>query len=312
MLALAILLSLPLALASCSINKFATKSVANSLTKGPDVFGTDDDPDLIEAALPFGLKTMESMLSTLPEHQGLLLNLCKGYAAYSYAFVQSEGDLLVNSDYARSEQLHQRAYKLYLRARNYGLRGLEVRYKGISSGLQTDPAKAAARIESRDVPMLFWTAAAWGSAISMGKDKPEMLADLPAVRALIERGLVLDESYEEGALHEAMIVLEALPAAMGGSVDRARQQFNRAVELSHGGKASPYVTMALSVSVMNQDRAEFRDLLGKALAVDPDKDPANRLETVVTQRKARSLLDRQDEFFVDDSSAPDSTKSKEK
>jgi len=309
---LALLAALPLALTSCSINKIATKSVANSLTSGPDVFGTDDDPELIEAALPFGLKTMESMLNTLPEHEGLLLTVCKGYTAYSYAFVQSEGDLIVNSDYARSEELHQRAYKLYLRARNYGLRGLEVHYKGITTGLQTDPAKAVARIEKKDVPMLYWTAASWGSAIAMGKDKPEMLADLPAVRALVERGLALDESYEAGALHEASIVLEALPAAMGGSVDRARKHFDRAVELSHGERPGPYVTMALSVSVMNQNRGEFRQLLGKALAIDPDKDPANRLQTVVTQRKAKSLLDRQDEFFVDDSSTADTSRTKEK
>jgi len=309
---LALLAALPFAVSSCSINKIATKSVANSLTKGPDVFGTDDDPELIEAALPFGLKTMESLLTTLPEHEGLLLTVCKGYTAYSYAFVQSQGDLIVNSDYAGSEALHQRAYKLYLRARGYGLRGLEVHYKGITSGLQTDPGKAVARIEKKDVPMLYWTAASWGSAIALGKDKPEMLADLPAVRALVQRGLALDESYEAGALHEAMIVLEALPAAMGGSVERARQQFDRAVELSHGERPSTYVTMALSVSVMNQNRHEFRSLLEKALTIDPDKDPANRLQTIVTQRKARSLLDRQDEFFVDDASASDTTRTKEK
>ena len=303
---------LALALPSCSINKMATNSVANSITKGPDVYGTDDDPELIRDALPFGLKTMESLLATLPEHEGLLLTLCRGYTQYAYAFVQSEGDLVVNSDYARSEALHQRAYKLYLRAHGYGLRGLEVHYKGITSGLQTDPAKAVARIQKKDVPMLYWTAASWGSAIAMGKDRPEMLADLPAVRALVQRGLALDESYEAGALHEAMIVLEALPAAMGGSVERARQQFDRAVELSHGERPGTYVTMALSVSVMSQNRAEFRSLLDKALAIDPEKDPANRLQTIVTQRKARSLLERQDEFFVDDASASDTTRTKEK
>ena len=71
---------------------------------------------------------MESLLAAVPDHEGLLLTLCKGYTTYAYAFVQSEGDLLVNSDYARSVTLHQRALQLDLRARGYGLRGLEARY----------------------------------------------------------------------------------------------------------------------------------------------------------------------------------------
>ena len=304
-------LLLPLALSACSINKMATKSVANSLTSGPDVFGTDDDPDLIKDALPFGLKTMESLLATLPEHEGLLLTLCKGYTQYSYAFVQSEGDLIVNSDWARSQALHERAYKLYMRARGFGLRGLEHRYKGITAELQTDPAAAVARIQARDVPMLYWTAAAWGSAISLGKDRPEMLADLPAIRVLIERGLVLNEGYEAGAMHEAMILLDALPPAMGGSPESARKHFARAVELGHDSRPSPYVTLATSVIVMEQNRAKFNELLEKALTYNPDADPSQRLATVVLQRKARALLEHQDEFFLDDASAPDTTKTRE-
>jgi hypothetical protein len=306
--------ALPVLLGACSIRRFAVRTVANSLTSGPDVYGTDEDPELVRDALPFGLKTMESLLAVVPDHQGLLLTLCKGYTTYAFAFVQSEGDLLVNSDYARSVTLHQRALKLDLRARTYGLRGLEARYKGITEQLKLDPAKAAARIQKADVGMLYWTAAAWGSAISLGKDQPELLADLPAIRALMDRGLQLDEAYEGGAMHEAMIVLDALPEAMGGSETRARGHFARAVELSHDTKPGPYVTLAQTVTVLKQDRKEFRSLLEKALTFDPEKDPANRLATIVTERKARALLDRQDEFFLEDSdsSAPDTTQTQEK
>jgi hypothetical protein len=313
--ALASLLALSLPLAGCSVQKYALGKVADSLTRGPDVYGTDDDPELVGDALPFGLKTMESLLLTLPKHEGLLLTLCRGYTSYAYAFVQSEGDLLVNSDYARSQRLETRALRLDLRARGYGLRGLEVRYPGIAAQLKLDPAAAAARIQKRDVPMLYWTAAAWGSAIALGKDQPDLLADLPAIRALLDRGLALDEGYEGGAFHEALIVLDALPAAMGGSEAKARQHFQRAVELSHDRRPGPYVTLAQSVSVQKQDRAEFRALLEKAESFDPDSLPAQRLVTTVLQRKARALLEREDEFFIDDGSttnAPDTTQTQEK
>jgi len=311
-LAAALLLVLATALAGCSVQKLASKSVADSLTKGPDVFGTDNDPELVRDALPFGLKTMEMLLNNLPNHEGLLVTLCKGFTQYSYAFVQTDGDLLVNSDYARSTALHERAFHLYLRARDYGLRALALRHPGIADSLRLSPARAAAKLDAKDLAALYWCAASWGSAISLGKDRPEMLADLPAIRELVNRGLALDERYEAGAFHEAAIVLDALPPAMGGSVQSARHHFERAVEISGDRRASPYVTLAQSVSVMQQDRAEFRRLLEHALQFDPDKDPSQRLATIVIQRKAKSLLERESDFFIDDSAAPDSTSSQEK
>jgi len=67
------------------------------------------------------------------------------------------------------------------------------------------------------------------------------------------------------------------------------------------------VTYAQSVSVANQNRREFRQLLEKALAIDPDKNPSRRLETLLLQSKARTLLARQDDLFLE----PDSTHTEE-
>jgi hypothetical protein len=72
------------------------------------------------------------------------------------------------------------------------------------------------------------------------------------------------------------------------------------------------VTLATTISVLKQDRREFESLLGRALEFDPDRDPAQRLVTIVLQRKARALLDHEDEFFVDESAPPDTTQIQEK
>lgn len=280
----------------------AAKGVANSIATGPDVYGTDEDPDLVRDAVPFGLKTMESLLQVLPKHEGLLLSACRGFTQYAYAFVQMDADMATQAEYERATYLRERALKLYLRARDYGLRGLELHHKGITHGLQQNPDSAAALIGKKELPMLYWTAAAWGSAVSLGKDKPELLVDLGAVKALMNRGLVLDEGYDSGSIHEAMIVINALPAAMGGSPHVAREHFKRAIELSKGGRAGPYVTLAQSVSVLEQNKAEFEKLLNEALAVDPNRDPNQRLATIVLQRKARVLLQREDEWFLDTTS----------
>jgi tetratricopeptide (TPR) repeat protein len=307
LLGLLLTVTLLLAVSSCSIKKMAVKNVANSLTSGPDVFGTDDDPQLIRDAVPFGLKTMESLLQTLPEHRGLLLGLCRGFTQYGAGFLVGDANAIEASDYNRATEIRERALRMFLRARNYGLRGLELDHKGITQRLETNPELAAGEIKKSELPMLYWTAAAWGSAINLGKDRAELLADLGAVRALMTRGLNLDEGFEGGAFHEAMILLEALPKDMGGSPERARQHFERAVQLSKGQKASPYVTLAQSVSVMTQSRKEFHELLDKALAVDPNTVPARRLETLIVQQQARDLLKREEDLFLD----TDDTKPKE-
>ena len=48
-----------------------------------------------------------------------------------------------------------------------------------------------------------------------------------------------------------------------------------------------------------QRRAEFQSLLQKALAVDPDVRPEMRLVNLVAQRRARWLLSRTDELFLE-------------
>jgi predicted anti-sigma-YlaC factor YlaD len=240
---------------------------------------------------------MESLLEVVPENRNLLLAACQGYTQYAYAFVQLDADTIESKNYDEATRLHDRALKLFLRGRNFGLRALELKHKGITRGLQARPDSAARLLTAKEVPLVYWTAAAWGSAINLGKDRPDLAADIDAVRALIRRGLTLDESYEHGAFHEAMILMEALPPAMGGSP--AREHFEKAVALSQGGKPGPYVTLAQSVSVASQDRREFRELLGKALAVDPEKYPSDRLQTILLQSKARALLAREEDLFLD-------------
>jgi len=299
MVAVGLVVILPVLLgAGCSLKSMAVNTIADTLAESGDTFASDEDPELVRDAVPFSLKLMESVLADTPKHRGLLLAACSGFAQYAYAFVQVEAELIEFDDFEAGEALKARARRMYLRGRNYCLRNLDVRYAGLSRRLVADPAAAAAVGEPEDVPALYWTGAAWGAAISLGLDRPELIADLPVARALLDRALALDEAYGEGAIHEAFISLEALPEAMGGSKARAREHFARAVELSKGLSAGPYLTLATSVAVAEQNRTEFEELLKKALAVDPDKAPGLRLANLIAQKRARFLLENVDLFIA--------------
>ncbi len=289
----------------CSFRQFAINKVGDALARGGDSFGSDEDPDLIRDAAPTSLKLMESLLAETPRHEGLLLATARGFTQYAFAFVESPADEAEEKDFATASALHQRAKRLYLRARDYGLRGLEVRHTGIAAALRSDPKSAAARLAKRDVPVMYWTAAAWASAITLGKDQPDLVADQPAVEALVDRALELNEAYEDGALHAFLISYEtARQGAKGDAAARSRSHLDRAVQLSKGQLASPFVAFAEGVCVQKQDVKEFRSLLERALRVDVNARPVWRLENLVMQRRARWLLSRVEDLFLDASPAP--------
>jgi predicted anti-sigma-YlaC factor YlaD len=290
----------------CSIKKFAINKLGDALSGSGATFGSDDDPELIKAAVPFSLKLIESLLAESPKHEGLLLAACSGFTQYSYAFVKQEADEKEEADLAGSDAARVRAKRLFLRARGYGLRGLELRHAGFEAALKKNPKEAVARATKRDVPLLFWTAASWGAAISVGKDDAALLSDQLILEALLDRALVLDEGFDQGAIHSLLISYEMVRRSESGDPTvRARKHFTRVVELSHGKLASPYVSLAESVAVEKQDKAEFTALLNQALAIDPDAAPASRLVNTLAQRRARWLLGRMDELFLP---APDAAK----
>ncbi|MBS0374842.1 MAG: hypothetical protein JSR73_09675 [Proteobacteria bacterium] len=297
--ALAALATLAL-FAGCSAERLVANRVGDALATGGDVYASDPDVELVGAATPFGLKLMESVLADTPRHPGLLLALSRGFTQYAYAYVEMPADALESRDLEAAYAERDRARRLYLRARDYGLRGLEVAHPGIGAALGTDPAAALAGAKPRDVPLLYWTAASWGAAIALGKDDAYLVAGLPAVRALAARGLALDEGYESGALHLlaiSLVMSEARPEA--ARVAEARAHFDRALALSGGAQVAPYVTYAEAVAAATANRADFDAMLERALAVDLAARPNARLANELFLRRARALKARRAEFFPD-------------
>jgi hypothetical protein len=289
-----------LCLLSCSIRKLAINSIANGLSSGgSSVFATEDVPEFAQAAIPFGLKLNEALLNETPNHKGLLLATASGFTQYAYAFVQLRADLLEENDFTTSYKLKKQAQKLYLRSRQYAIRGLELDHPGFMDRLRLNPRAALVSMAPGDVPFLYWLGVSWAAAISSSKENLDLLSQLYLVEAIMKRALELDEDYDSGALHEFFIAFDgSRSTAMGGSIERARRHFHRAVTLSGGNKASPYVSLAENVSVRQQDVEEFVKLLKTALAIDVNAKPEFRLENILLQRRACRLLSQIEDLFL--------------
>ena len=291
-------------LASCSINQFAVRTVAGFLAGSgqSSVFSGDEDPELVGAALPFALKTYESLLEADPNNAPLALATGRAFVSYAYAFVQAPADTLPSRSVDEQRVLRLRAKGLYLRARDYVLHGLEVRHPGFRTALETGGAAAALRLaKTGDADYLYWTGAAWLAAFSADPFDFDQIVSVPQAVALLQQVLAWNEAYGAGAVHEVFISFYgSAPADLGGGEDKARASFARAIALSGGLRAGPYIALASSVSVKKQDAAEFRDLLAKALAIDVNVDVPDRLVNIINQRKARWMLDHIDDYFLEE------------
>ncbi len=297
-LLLVILLVLVVFSNGCSLKAIALNSVGDALSGTGTVFTSDNDPDLVKEALPFALKMYESVLDGVPEHKGLVLSTAKAFTMYAYAFLQMEADTIDKQDYEKAKFLRARAFKLYIRGRDYALKGLELNHPGFNELLRKDLKAALALTNKEDVPLLYWAGSSWVAALTTDKGNFQMVTESPIGAALVGRVLELDEAFDEGSAHDFFISWEGgRSESMGGSEKRAREHFSKAIEINKGKKVSTYLSLA-AIAQGKQDIKEFKELVGKALAINTDEYPESRLANIIFQRRAKFMLDNINDFFL--------------
>jgi predicted anti-sigma-YlaC factor YlaD len=290
-------------LSSC-LKKIALSSLADGLSGTGSAFSGDEDPELVADAVPFALKTMESLMPELPDHADLRVSACSGFTQYAYAFVLTPAKTSGNMNTERAGSI--RAKKLLLRARKYCIQALEIRHKGFTAAIADKTSLSAqtrviTQLDKEDVPALYWLSASTALTVTSFKEQIDMLAELPVVDVLIRRAVALDPQWDHGALWEFLISFDGgRSEVMGGSVKRAREAFDKAIALSQGKRVSPYVALAENVSVSEQNRKEFMSLLNQALAVDLDAAPESRLANTLARRQAQRLMAQVDDLILGD------------
>jgi hypothetical protein len=287
------------ALLACSPRRYALKQVADAFAVSSEggAFARDDDPELVRDAIPFGLKTMESLADELLDDVELRLALARGFTQYGFAFLQQPAELGAPPEVAQGEL--SRARKLYLRARAFGLEAIKLSRGVTEEEMRKSPAQAMAKFQKEDVALLYWTFVPWAAAIAANKRDLELVGDVPVVAAMLDRALQLEESFDQGALHEFAITFD--PARPEGPPVPAKVHLQRARALAQGEKISALVSYAQAVSGPAQNKKEYEALLKEAAAYDVNQPKArkNRLANVLSQRRAVYLLKHEDDVFSD-------------
>jgi len=246
------------------------------------------DPAIVRDGSPAYIMLVDGLIEAYPNNGELLTAGCQAYTVYASSFVE-------DSDPGK-------AALLYAKAKEYGFRALspDRNFQQAASGLLDDFVIFLRDYNKKHVPALFWTTSAWAKWISLNLDSLEALADMPMLEATMQRVIELDGSFFYGSPHLQMgVYLAAKPAIIGGNLDKAREHFDEAFALGADKLLSAKVLFARYYAVRLKDRALFRNTLQEVLEAPVDEVPELTLSNTLARDKARELLERTDEYFVE-------------
>jgi hypothetical protein len=279
--------ALLLVLGGCSARQLLVQGMANELAAQGQA--PEDDLVLAREASAFYLKLSEALLREVPDNLQLSQAVATGFTQYAYAFVAFDAERLDATDSRAAQRLRLRAARLYGRARQHAMAALERTQPGFRQALERTDGPP---LRAEQVGLAYWAAASWGGLISLSKDQPDTVADLPLVLRLARLAYDREPAYGQGALAGLMGSLEQ--ARPGGSPAQALRYFDQAIVLGAGHSAGPLVAKAEGVALPAGDRAAFEALLQQALGVataHPD------LQNAVMRERAQWLLASAEDLF---------------
>jgi hypothetical protein len=284
------LLALVLVLHGCAIRPLVVDQTALALSSQP--VSSEDDLQLAREASAFYLKFSESVLKEIPGHLKLAESVAAGFTQYAYAFVAFDAEKIDAKQPQSAAQMRERAARMYARAHRHAMTALELSAPGISEAIRSPDVKKHPRLTSAQVPLAYWAAASLGGWISMSKDEPDLVADLPLSMRLAELAWQANPDFGQGALASLLGTLEG--AKVGGSQSKAQAYFDQAIQLSRGRDAGPYVAKAEGVALPAEDKKMFEHLLNQALAISKQH---RSLQNEVMRERAQWLLGSMDDLF---------------
>jgi len=216
---------------------------------------------------------------------------------FGYAFQLEKGDQSMSEDVSIALNYYSQAYQSFQSGIKLGKNALLIYYPNFEEWL-INPEETRIQFSLDHIPNLYWTAVNIGGLIKAGKGSPHTLVLFPQIGLLFHTALRLNPNWENGSIYSALIsyTMAEFPVS-DAKKKKVKVYFEKAIELSKGLDASPYLAYAESVSVKNQDKIEFESLLNSALSIPQIDDEYKNLQNLIAKKRARWLLSRIDDLF---------------
>ena len=278
------------ALVGCAVRPFVVDKAADALASQ----GQSDEDDILLAreASAFYLKLSESVLKETPGNLKLAESVASGFTQYAYAFVAFDAEKIESQDAKAAQRMRERAARLYWRANQHAMRALEISLPGFKQALVKNDPQLLARLRQDQVGLAYWASASWGGFISLSKDDPDKVADLPLAVNLATLAWKKNPDFNRGGLTSLMGTFEA--SRPGGSMALAEKYFDQAIAQGNGENAGPWVAKAESIALKKQDQKVFIQWLNEALRIAKIH---RNLENEVMRERAIWLIETADDLF---------------
>ena len=271
----------------CSFKKNMMVDTAKFMGKyGKKVVNKYPDPEQMRQAMPAMIVQSDMFIEMSPNDPQLLLPASELNAGYAM--------LIKETDKKRSS-------KYYKKAKEYALRILKRNsdFKDAFDQSDEEYAKALLNFEKEDVPALFaLLTSTLGWITTSASENPYALLDVPKAEALMERILILDDTYKFGGAHAVVGTYNAARAIMiGGNPEKAKRHFDKAFKISERKFLLWLVYYAQYYAFRIQDRELFVSTLNEVISAPDNLLPEQNLANEIAKSKAVALLATVDDQF---------------
>ena len=258
----------------------------------------EHQPEFAEKYYENKIRSIGEIIKKEPENFDLLKEGVEEFTMYAFGFLMEKADRALINNYSTGVRLQEMAHQYFVDAIDFGERSINLKYNDYQKWIAGEIGNIGLEPVNIDIALFYWTAAAYGGAVSSSQGDPEWVIKLPRVGLLLNEVMKKDSLWNNGAALVAMITYTMNnPEIAGESEKLARQYFDTAVNVSNGMDIGPYIAIAESVSKLNQNRNEFIQLLNQALDIDINSNPDLRLANIISRKRAEWLLANVDEFF---------------
>ena len=272
------------------IDRMILDGTLKSTRDAASAFDTLSDLEVAKLGAGASIVQLEGMNKLAPDNLDALFLLTQSWVGYGGAFIEDDWEQAVDrgDDQGEDEQA-TRARMAYERALVFGAQLLEARHPGFKAEQKNYETITAylKKFEADDAESLLWVGAAWLSRGGVAAEKPEVVADLFVGVALLERSVELNEALAWGLGLAALGAYHA--RAPDAELPLAKNLFERALSNTQRKALTIQVMYAQNYACVSQDEKSYRALLDEVLKAD-DLLPAQRLENVIAQRKAKRYL----------------------
>jgi hypothetical protein len=247
---------------ACSMDRFIIRQTAGLLDYGVLALYEETDLKLAEQAMASDIKLLEGMIKGDPENEHLLLLTAKALAGYALGFAEDD-------DFAEAD-----------------------------TGSLDDYTLAVNNLDEDYVDALFWTGFAWAGWINLSIDNPRAMIDLTKVQVLMQRVLEIDETYFHGSTHLFFGSIWGIkPRMLGGDPEKAKEHFERNLQITEGKFLLTYVYYALYYAARVLDEDLFNSFIVKIEKTPADVLPGYQFLNMIAKKKVKYLREFGENWF---------------